>query len=83
MKDWNKDNTFSVFPNPSDGNITISSKSPAYKINAILYDLLGRIQFKQKISSNSTLKLEVPTGVYILELSDDKGAKQRDYLQIR
>lgn len=84
MKEMVIGNTFSVYPNPSDGLISITSKGVTGKINAVLYDLLGRAQFKQEVlSDNSTLQLEVPPGMYILELSDEQGAKQRERLQVK
>ena len=82
MKDV-REPQFSVFPNPTNGLITITSKSPAVKINATLYDLLGRVQYRQYVPANNTLQLPVPAGLYIFELADDNGSRQRQRLEIR
>ncbi|MBE9598704.1 T9SS type A sorting domain-containing protein [Pedobacter sp. MC2016-24] len=83
MKDVSSQQQFSVFPNPSDGIITITSTNTGKAI-ATVFDLTGRMILRQSITdTQAKLKLEEPSGIYILELRDEDGGIQRERLQIR
>lgn len=87
LNEMNFSNQFSVYPNPSNGNITISSSIEQIKaIYSKVYDLLGRELFRQKLSfsnKQATLKLEMPNGTYLLELKDEAGNVQRERIVIQ
>jgi hypothetical protein len=85
MKDWNTGNTFSVFPNPSNGNITITTAGFKELAQAKIYDLLGRIVKQQNMhfyNSTATLNVDLTSGVYIFELLDDEGNSNRQRIII-
>jgi hypothetical protein len=85
MKEWNIDKTFSVFPNPSNGNITITTAGFKELAQAKIYDLLGRIVKQQNMhfyNSTATLNVDLTSGVYIFELLDDEGNSNRQRIII-
>lgn len=75
-----------VYPNPSNGKITITESINKFK-NAELkiYDLLGRevhhltIEF---INNSASITLDISKGTYILELKDEVGNVQRERIVI-
>lgn len=86
MSEMNIENTFSIYPNPSNGNVSVScfviSKE---SITAKVYDLLGRIVHQELLNFNNkeaTLELNIPSGSYILELKDEAGNVQRERIVI-
>tara|TARA_B100001057_G_scaffold128386_2_gene127464 strand:+ start:12768 stop:14819 length:2052 start_codon:yes stop_codon:yes gene_type:complete len=67
----NEDNIdFTVFPNPSNGEITISNlKNESYKLN--IMSALGQVILTEKVNSNFTFDLnQFGKGVYFIELSN-------------
>lgn len=68
---------FSVFPNPTDGELHVESKN---KINTIrLMDLNGLTLIEQKEINSTSFVLDlskVDPGIYILEVIDDKTAEK-------
>ena len=81
------DNKFLIYPNPSNGNIIISSSFEAnQEITAKVYDLLGRELSQQKLSfsnKQATVKLDMLNGTYLLELQDETGNLQRERIVIQ
>jgi hypothetical protein len=80
QREWNAEQAFRIYPNPSDGLIAITTKSPTSKVNAAMYDLLGRSVYKQTVVfNNGSAGINVNTvpGIYILELSDEAGNATR------
>jgi hypothetical protein len=82
MKEWNIDNTFRVFPNPSNGNITVTTVATMETAQVKIYDLLGRMAQQQNVrffNNTATMNVDVANGIYILELTDAEGnaSKQR------
>lgn len=82
MSEMNIENTFSIYPNPSNGNISISCFIiPKESITANVYDLLGRVVHQELLNfsnKEATLILNIPRGSYILELKDEAGNVQRE-----
>jgi hypothetical protein len=64
----------SVFPNPSDGNLNISSSEEA--ISAItVSDAIGKDVFSQNIDNQYNLSLNLsflPQGVYVLSVKKER-----------
>lgn len=86
ISEMNFENAYSIYPNPSNGNILISCfVIPKESITAKVYDLLGRIVDQQTLNFNNkeaTLKLNIPSGSYILELKDEAGNVQRERIVV-
>ncbi|HTN17528.1 MAG TPA: T9SS type A sorting domain-containing protein [Chitinophagaceae bacterium] len=75
MKEWNTNNTFSVFPNPSNGVLTITSTAviPQGSVRAVVYDMLGRMVHQQVLdfkNGTATLSVQAAPGVYVVALAD-------------
>ncbi len=65
VSEINKDFNFSVYPNPSNGNITLQFNQPNSKIK--IYNSIGEIVFEKTIFSTiENLSLSIPSGVYYL-----------------
>lgn len=81
---------FSVFPNPSGGDFTITPHAviPTKEgsINAKVYDLLGRIIYQSKLNfsnQQASLHINAPNGIYILEINNAEGNISRERIEIR
>jgi len=72
----NLEDTFSVYPNPNNGQFTIKLKSSSGKdINVEVYDIRGRAVFNNSYSNtgdfNQTISLEnAQSGMYLLNIND-------------
>lgn len=67
----------SVFPNPNDGSFTVEvSSTPIDYYNLQLIDLRGRLIeiYRMEEATLRITKIALPTGIYILNLYDSKGA---------
>ena len=86
ISEMNFENAFSIYPNPSNGNVTITTNIIAKEsITAKVYDLLGRMVYQEQLNfsnKEATLKLNIPSGSYILELKDETGNVQRERIVI-
>jgi hypothetical protein len=86
ISEMNFENAFSIYPNPSNGNFTITCFGiPKASITAKVYDLLGRVVHQEQLNfsnKEATLKLNIPSGSYILELKDEAGNVQRERIVI-
>lgn len=75
-----------VYPNPSNGKISITCFAiPKASITAKVYDLLGRVVHQEQLNfynKEAVLKLNIPSGSYILELKDEVGNVQREGIVI-
>lgn len=77
---------FRIFPNPSNGKIYIVPKEPQSGLILTITDPLGRIAYNgaPKFSGNTIeLQINVPQGVYLLQVSDGKGHYFRQRISIR
>ncbi|MGC4057322.1 MAG: T9SS type A sorting domain-containing protein [Chitinophagaceae bacterium] len=78
---------FSIFPNPSNGIVSVTAESsPKGSIRASIYDLLGRMLMHEPVefsNKQASIKLNLPEGIYILELRDEAGNVQRERITLR
>lgn len=78
--------TFSIYPNPTKGNFTVSSgESGGSKVEISVIDISGKIIYTQKENSseNYSFNLEtLPRGVYTLRIVFDKGIKESKLILI-
>jgi hypothetical protein len=76
---------FSIYPNPSEGTLTISGpETNGSTFNLRIYDLTGRIQASRSISNlPATLTPGLSPGAYLLELIDEPGNIGRQRALIR
>jgi hypothetical protein len=82
----NKNEHFSIYPNPAENHITVSISSLFYTDVIInLYNLTGQILLKKEISSaKNTLSIaNLPKGCYIVELTEKSGKSIREKLIIK
>ncbi len=86
MQQFEAEKSFTIYPNPSSGNVSISCfVIPKESITAKVYDLLGRIVQQELLNfsnKEAVLKLNIPTGSYILEVKDEDGNVQRERIGI-
>lgn len=63
------DNSFEVYPNPSNGNITIATKELPIVSEIKVVDIMGRTVHEQ--SFQPKVNLELPSGNYFLQLKSE------------
>ena len=67
------ENNFSVFPNPSNGQVSLNMKSNLGEGKVQIIDLNGRVVFTQNNLLEGTINIDaegLSTGVYLLEVSN-------------
>lgn len=80
-----KGQQFTIYPNPSQGNIRITSLL-SYRggsVDVNIYDLIGRVVNQQNLFFNNNvanLTFNLPSAIYILEMRDKAGNVQRENL---
>jgi hypothetical protein len=71
---------FTVFPNPSDGVVTIRLQSPqSSKIEFVVYDVSGRAIKQMRAGEAGVsilLDIELPAGIYFLRCTNGDNAYQ-------
>ena len=74
--------SFDVYPNPSQGSFTISSYG--FKNSMVdIFNAIGQLVYSADINNESQrLSIDIPNGLYIIELSTDKGDKKQKRLTI-
>ncbi|MFT6003957.1 MAG: hypothetical protein ACI8UQ_001094 [Bacteroidia bacterium] len=75
---------FEIYPNPSDGNITIAvPKGGDYQV--LIYDMTGKLIYNtsQSLSLLFELELELVSGTYLLTLTDEDGKTGSKQIMIR
>lgn len=71
-----KDQGFSIYPNPANSFINIESNNTQYK-SIDLYDVFGRLLIS-KTTKNASITFEISTlstGIYLLKISTNEGFK--------
>ncbi len=72
-------NNLTVYPNPTNGILNLSSTENIQKVN--IYDLKGSLILERNTSQLNAQTLDVSTlksGIYVIELVDQTGSKQRN-----
>lgn len=65
----NSDIDFEMYPNPSNGTITLQSSN---EFDVTIYSINGEVIYlNQNINSKLTLNLDVPTGIYFVKVIQD------------
>jgi hypothetical protein len=71
--------TFSFYPNPNNGEVNISTYSRSQYMQCSVCDVMGRIVYSEKLQLMSgrphTLNLDLKTGIYYVNLIDEKNTK--------
>lgn len=65
----NENETFGMYPNPTSGDLTITSEAVVEKVE--IFNMLGELVQVEKVNSFSVANL--PSGVYIVELYTSNG----------
>lgn len=75
--EYSLSNEFVVYPNPTQGTITIEFESVNEHLQVILYSLSGRLIEHKIVQNTSLIQLEInePAGIYILEVIGEDGVK--------
>jgi predicted outer membrane repeat protein len=84
IRELGKKSDLSVYPNPGNGNITISVSGNAPG-SATVLDLCGRTVYRQELvfsGNSSRLHLDIPSGQYLLRLEDTAGAARYEQISI-
>ncbi|MES2140880.1 MAG: T9SS type A sorting domain-containing protein [Bacteroidota bacterium] len=75
VNNYNLDNHFSIYPNPSQGNFTINSNLPdAQKIEMTITNCIGQVIDKKKYKYSSQLTVDLSAkkkGIYFIEIKTD------------
>jgi hypothetical protein len=62
-----------VYPNPSEGLITVTNKNGTDN-TIYVYDLVGNLLVSKEVSTDTTIDLSsVSTGMYVVKVSNDQG----------
>ncbi|NND63542.1 MAG: T9SS type A sorting domain-containing protein [Flavobacteriaceae bacterium] len=74
----NSEAKFTIAPNPNQGELSIDLDQVYDSINISIYNSLGqRVQQKNfDKTSYIHLKLNIPTGVYFMQITTDQGNKK-------
>lgn len=81
IKKVNTEAEMRLFPNPSEGILTIDFKGE--NANMQVYSIAGQLLFKRVINSGETISMEpLPTGTYIVELIMKSGFSQHKIVEI-
>ncbi|GHC42868.1 T9SS-dependent M36 family metallopeptidase [Ulvibacter litoralis] len=69
--DTKLDNNFAIYPNPSNGNINISSVVDAGDVTVSIVDLNGRVVFTQNVELHTSVNINAEnlnTGIYVVQI---------------
>lgn len=70
----NLENSFIVYPNPSNGEINIKSRVDISDATIAIYDMNGRKVFSQKVELHQTATINASglnTGIYVMQIDGD------------
>lgn len=74
IEDRSESLEFAVYPNPSNGTVTISfARTSGSEVAVMLFDIAGRTVFDQRMSTvnSAELCLNLPAGIYVLKVADE------------
>ena len=75
---------FDVFPNPGNGQLTISISGNYEKYDLKIYNMLGENVFSQILDAQTThINLNLKSGMYFVNILDDSGSKSTRKLIIQ
>ena len=76
MNDMSTENSlFEVFPNPSNGRITISFADPTEKESLVIVNLLGEKIYESSLSNDSKKEItlsNISSGIYFIKVNTSK-----------
>jgi hypothetical protein len=77
-------NNFSVYPNPSTGNITIALDKGYNRVNIQVVDMLGKVIATKTVSNEQTIQLNLGAakGVYFVKCNTSEGQQSNTKLVI-
>jgi hypothetical protein len=76
---------FKVYPNPATREITIQTMNNVSSATLAVYDLSGRVMLMRKVgfvNGEMHVPLDLPGGVYVLEITNENGIKNIQRLSI-
>lgn len=77
------ENTFTVYPNPTSGNTSISISDMSGPVRIDIMDKAGRIVRTQNLSNTNTFKIEsLPKGTYMIRVTNQKGEVSTKMLSV-
>jgi len=78
LEDASLSTQFTIFPNPSSGEFMVSWKT-AQHVNLHIVNALGQniAEFVSEHGTSTSCSLDLPSGIYFLELVDENGIAQR------
>jgi hypothetical protein len=70
------ENNFSLFPNPSSDNCTITLTEPQINSEAVLFDATGRVVRRIRFNGKIVVieKAELEAGIYVLNIVNENGS---------
>ncbi len=72
IDEFENSDKINIYPNPSNGNITIESSSINLRdLRIEIYNEIGILVLNKELNSNN-LRLDLPNGMYFIKLFDDK-----------
>ena len=78
-------NSFSVYPNPSNGNLNIEFQKLVKKLELKIFNLSGKTVFQNQFSNSSKIQnlnlAHLPPGTYILYLNADGNLRSQKWIK--
>ncbi len=78
LADVENDKEWSVYPQPATTEIFISGSSKPIGMQAEIYSMEGRLVKREQLRSNRMSTADLPTGIYLLNLTNTKGRFQKN-----
>ena len=84
IKNTEADAIFSIFPNPSNGEINLTTTSEQIGSTVNIHNAQGALVFQSMINETTTnFDLDLSSGVYLVSFNDAAGVKRIEQLVIR
>lgn len=74
---------FNIYPNPSNGLITITSQMDLNLLRFEIFDVNGRIVHSATLSNSGIIDLDLASGLYVINISDESTLIARKKLIIQ